>query len=160
MKQAKNQTVNYILCFREIVKRYTSLGTGRETLFISFKIMISFVLIAIIFLTLQFFGYTLAEYHSVIIVAVCLALGLAIPFAEDEAINAELNFFDDSIVLCRPKRFIYENIARHEIYEMNYTDIEECFIKHKLAGINFTWKTGKGLQCERIVYKVITKPHQ
>ena len=32
MKQVKNQTANYIIYFKEIVKRYTSLGTGRETL--------------------------------------------------------------------------------------------------------------------------------
>ncbi len=78
-----------------------------------------------------------------------IAMGIIVLFVDGKKENvpspAELRFYDDSIVLYRPKRFYSKKVTRMEFNKLNYSDVRKCVYKvksgrvHIYGNVHATW---------------------
>lgn len=75
-----------------------------------------------------------------VIVALLIGLSLAIllysPKKEYKPSEMELQFYDDKLILYRPRRYYDESTTRKEFCEMKYSDITECVFKTRSCRIH------------------------
>lgn len=66
------------------------------------------------------------------VILIILAIGVTF-FGKREDVPSEiqLQFFDDHLIIFRPKRFYSKRVTRMEVNKMMYSDITKCVIKEK-----------------------------
>lgn len=104
------------------------------------KTGVKIVWVAIIVLSLLFRTNLLGE-MSGLALALLVGVSIAVLFSGQKTEFApsemELRFYDDKLVLYRPKRYYDERVTRREFCEMKYADITSCVYKMKSERIHF-----------------------
>lgn len=70
------------------------------------------------------------------LIGLSLAALLYSPKKEYKPSEMELQFYDDKLILYRPRRYYDESCTRREFCEMNYSDITECVLKTRSGRIH------------------------
>lgn len=104
------------------------------------KKCVKIIWIAIIALSLLFGTNLLSEFSAmglVLLFGVTCAVLFSGQKTEYAPSEMELHFYEDKLVLFRPKRYYDESVTRKEFCEMKYADITSCVFKVRSGRIHF-----------------------
>lgn len=124
-----NYEPNYVLKTNEAV-----LVSKNSKAISVFKTAVWVIVAVIVLGSLVFQKNLFAEITwSTRILLIVIALGVLFIGGKKENIESpmELQFFDDYLVIYRPKRFYSKKVTRMEINKMMYSDIKRCVYKAK-----------------------------
>ena len=126
----------YVLETNEAVLIPQKLSKAEETI----SKVVGVILGAILGASLLFRENLLREFHwTTLCLLVCLVVAILLSREKKEMVASpvELRFYDEYMVLYRPKRYYTKKVTRREVNTMKYSDITKCLYKKDVHRIHF-----------------------
>ena len=119
---------NYVLRTNEAVLMPKKMPKGKRIAFDILKKLFLFVIIGLIVCSVIFGENMFAEMGFSGIVAIVFVAGVLIKNGghEDVPSPIELQFYDEYLIVYRPKRYLNKHETRKEFAQFYYKDITEC----------------------------------
>ena len=138
---------NYVLRTYERVLMPKKMPKGKRIALDILKKLFLFVIIGLIVCSVIFGENMFAEMGFSGIVAIVFVAGVLVKNGghEDVPSPIELQFFDEYLIIYRPKLYLSKRVTRKDIAQFYYKDITKCVYYEKLqrlhiyGGGTFTW---------------------
>lgn len=138
------ESPNYVLKTNEAVLMPKNQSKGMEFLKIGVWVIVLMIVIGSLIFRNNLFS-ELSWSARVLLVVLAFAVTLVAGKQENVPSPIELQFYDDYIILYRPKRYYSRRVTRMEINKMHYSEITRCIFRvqsqriHIYGNLAATW---------------------
>ena len=144
MEKPKMENPNYVLMFNEAVLMPKNQSKAVEIL----KIGVWVIALILVFGSLLFQDNLFLEFSwssRLLLIMLAIVVTVVTSRQENAPSPMELQFYNDYLILYRPKRYYGRKVTRMEINKMQYTDITKCVFRkqsqriHIYGNVSATW---------------------